>query len=200
MDKRSARRIHRQQHSLPGAHRGRDGAPLRPAGRRSPAPNSIVLPESSWRPVPNAPAPAPGRQDPHRLERPDDFGLRQGRSGARRAALRRGCAARRGFRHRPHVRRRERYPAAALSRGRCRHSGLSRRLRPVRAGAARSLRSAVRPAPSGTGRAAHRKAAGAVRGHRARRLLQLRPRTTTGWCCASRKITTAPSLRATPWR
>jgi uncharacterized protein YyaL (SSP411 family) len=103
--------------------------------------------------------------------------------GPRRRPLRRGRAARRRVRHRPHVRCRERQTAAALSRGRRRHPRLSRRLRHVRAGPARSLRSPVRPAPPGTGRAAHRKAAGAVRGRRRARS-SAPGRTTTGWCCA----------------
>ena len=128
-------------------------------------------------------APASGRQDPHRLERPHDLGLRQRRGGARRCPLRRGRAARRRVRHRPPVRCPQRQTAAALSRGRRRDSRLSRRLRHVRPGAARSLRSPIRPAPPGTGRAAYRKAAGTVRGHRHRARSSAPRRATTGWCC-----------------
>ena len=52
--KRSARRVHRQEHPLPGAHRGGDGAPLRPAGRRSAGRRWIAPPESCWRLAPSA--------------------------------------------------------------------------------------------------------------------------------------------------
>ena len=53
-------------------------------------------------------AAAPGRQGPDRLERPDDFGVRQRRRDSRRAALLRRRRARRRIHPRPHVRRQDR--------------------------------------------------------------------------------------------
>ena len=67
--------------------------------------------------------------------------------------------------------------------GRRRDSRLPRRLCHVHPGPARSLRSAIRPAPSGTGHAAHGETAGAVRRHRIRAGSSARRRTITGWSC-----------------
>jgi uncharacterized protein len=96
-------------------------------------------------------APAPGRQDPHRLEWVDDLRSRAGRRRARRTALRRGSAPRRGFRDWPAGRPGDRPVAAPVSRRRSRHFRLPGRLRAAYAGAARSLRSPVRPARPGMG-------------------------------------------------
>ena len=61
-------------------------------------------------------APASRRQSPHRLERPDDLRVREGRRGAGGTALRGRGPARRGFHYRPHVRPGHRRPVAPLPR------------------------------------------------------------------------------------
>ena len=155
---------------------------------------------SCWRSARRASAAASGRQDPHGLERPDDFGVRQRRADPGRAAL-----CRRGAR-----RRRTSSAASCGTRSRqcccgaiATASGdrrLPRRLRLLRSPAlARSLRNHassrddfdVGGAPGG---ARDR----AVRRSRERRLSSARPAGRPIWCCASRTITTAPSLPATP--
>ena len=66
---------------LPGAHHRGDRGPFRRSGGRSPR-RASRKPSIAVRGPRPARAPAPGRQDPHRLERPHDFGLRPGRRGA----------------------------------------------------------------------------------------------------------------------
>jgi uncharacterized protein YyaL (SSP411 family) len=83
--------------------------------------------------------------------------LALGRRRARRAALYRGRAPRRGFRARPAPQPGDRPVAAALSPRPGRHSRFSRRLRPAHPGAARSLRGPVRPTRPGMGGAPGRK-------------------------------------------
>ena len=105
---RSARRVHRQEHPLPGAHRRGDGAPFQPAVRRSAgrarsAPRSVLMAARAKRVRPHL--------DDKILTAWNGLmisAFAKGGAVLDDAALRRGRAARRGIRHRPPVRRRRR--------------------------------------------------------------------------------------------
>ena len=97
--------------------------------------------------------------------------------------LRGGRAASGGIRDRQPVRRGQRHSVAALSRGRRGDSRIPRRLCHVHPGAARSLRSSIRPAPPGTGDAAYGEAERNCSKTPDRAGSSARWRTTTGWCC-----------------
>ena len=116
------------------------------------------------------------RQAPDRLDRARDLRLRPRRPGAVGAALRAGRAA--GRRSDPRPLRAGRAPPPPREGGAGGHPGLRHRLRVLRRGAPRSLRSDVRAPLLPRGRETPGRLRGRVRRSR-RRLLSRRPRSTT---------------------
>ena len=127
-------------------------------------------------------AAAARRQGAGRLERPDDFGVRQRRADFERCPLRAGGARGGGFSAAAFVGRAAPDSAAPPSGRGIGHRRIPGRLRLLRAGFAGSVRGHVRSPGfrmgGASGRAGHR----AVRRHGERRLFQHRP--TMALCCA----------------
>ena len=157
---RSARGVHGKEYSLFGGRR------LRQSGAQAEEACATLLAARGKRPRPHL--------DDKILTAWNGLMISAFALGGRgfgRAALCGGGAARGGIYSRAHVC--GRHAVAAISRRRCRNPGVSRRLRAVRAGAARSLRGAVRRAPPALGDRTHPQDARAVRRRGTGRILQL---------------------------